>query len=268
MQIAQNEGLRKLTGVFKMTPIDPLHNLTHIPLIPYLMGKLMHSYTLRIQALPPNTKVHTILSHDQCRYWPDYVHPPTNLSRASSYLRKIPETHRAPAGGTPEAWAHPLLVHLPSPPPHIISQHKESMARQEAADTHILLYYTPREKSHLASYFIHRQNTTLTKGVIRGADHMQAICRAVQATLTVLETTPTPHTHIFIWLSSQTLCDRILTHSSHRDLFPTRELHTQFETILLTQPHTLHLHTFNRKWPGTPNQAELRSLDPELLAAI
>ncbi len=28
MQVAQNEGLRKLTGVFKTTPIEPLHNLT------------------------------------------------------------------------------------------------------------------------------------------------------------------------------------------------------------------------------------------------
>ena len=121
MQIAQNKGLRKLTGVFKTTPIKPLHNLTRIPPIPYLMGKLMHSYTLRIQALLPNTKVGTILSHDQCCYWPDYIHPPTNLSRVSSYLGEIPETHRAPAGGTPEAWAHPLLVHLPSPPPHVIS---------------------------------------------------------------------------------------------------------------------------------------------------
>jgi hypothetical protein len=73
MQIAQNEGLRKLTGVFKTTPIEPLHNLTHIPLIPYLIGKLIHSYALRIWALPPNTKVCTVLSHDQCHYWPDYI---------------------------------------------------------------------------------------------------------------------------------------------------------------------------------------------------
>jgi hypothetical protein len=172
MQIAQNDGLHKLMGIFKTTPIEPLHNLTRIPPIPYLMGKLMHSYTLRIWALPPNTKVRTILSYDQCYYWPKYIQPLTNLSRASSYLGEIPDTHRAPAGGTPKAWAYPSLTHLPSPPPHIVSYHKESIAHQEAADTHILLYYTCHKESHLASYFIYRQNTTLTRGVIRGADHI------------------------------------------------------------------------------------------------
>jgi hypothetical protein len=165
MQIAQNEGLHKLMGVFKTTPIEPLHNLTRIPLIPYLIGKLMHSYALRIRALPPNTKVRTILSHDQCRYWPDYIQPLTNLSRAIAFLGDtIP--HRAPTDGTPKAWAHPLLHHLPSPPPHVITQHKESMAHQEAADSHILLYYTRRELTHLAFYFICRRNTTLKKGAI------------------------------------------------------------------------------------------------------
>jgi hypothetical protein len=40
----------------------------------------------------------------------------------------------------------------------------------------------------------------------------------------------------------------------------------QFETLLITQPLTLHIRTFDRKWPGTPKQAELRSLNPELHA--
>jgi hypothetical protein len=141
------------------------------------------------------------------------------------------------------------------------------MARQEAADTHILLYYTPHKKSNLASYFIRRWNITLTRGVTRGADHTQAICQAVQAALTALEAIPTPYTHLIIWLGSQTLCNRLLTLLPHRDLFPTRELHTQFETLLLTQPCTLHLRTFDRKWLGTPKPADLKSLDPELPTA-
>ena len=142
------------------------------------------------------------------------------------------------------------------------------MAHQEATDIHTLIYYTCRESSHLATYFICRQNTTLMKGVIRGADHTQAICRAVQATLTALDTIPTPYIHLLIWLRSQTLCNRILTLTSHRDLFPTRELHTRFETLLLTQPRSIHLCTFDKKWLGTPKQAELRSLDQELLIVI
>ena len=75
MQVTQNKGLHKLTGVFKTTPIDPLHNLMCIPPIMYLIGKLMHSYTLRLGHLPPHVKVRTVLTTDQCRYWPNYVNP-------------------------------------------------------------------------------------------------------------------------------------------------------------------------------------------------
>jgi hypothetical protein len=45
LQVAQNEGLRKMTGIFKMMPIDPLHNLTRVPPISYMLPKLMHAYS-------------------------------------------------------------------------------------------------------------------------------------------------------------------------------------------------------------------------------
>ncbi len=67
-------------GVFKTSPIDPLHNLMCIPPITYLIGKLIHSYTLRLGRLPLYAKVRTVLTVDQCHYWPAYVNPPTNLA--------------------------------------------------------------------------------------------------------------------------------------------------------------------------------------------
>jgi hypothetical protein len=54
----------------------------------------------------------------------------------------------------------------------------------------------------------------------------------------------------------------------HSDLFPTRELHTCLEVLLLMQPCSVHIRSFDRKWLGTPKQVELKSLDPELLAAM
>src|SRR6266851_1180200 len=64
MQVAKNEGICKITGVFKTSPLKPLHNLTCIPPITYLIGKLMHSYTLRLGRLPPHMKVRTVLTTD------------------------------------------------------------------------------------------------------------------------------------------------------------------------------------------------------------
>jgi hypothetical protein len=117
MQIAQNEGLRKMTGTFHTMPIEPLHNLTCVPPIPYLMNKLMHSYSHRLHNLPPTTKVHTILMSNQCHYWPEYINPPTNLTQASHNLREA--ITKTPVPCTVGTWTHPHFTHLCQPPPHI-----------------------------------------------------------------------------------------------------------------------------------------------------
>ncbi len=76
LQVAQNNSIRKITGVFCTTPIEPLHNMMGIPPISYMLPKLIHAYTLRLQGLPPRAKVKTVLEMDQCRYWPEYITPP------------------------------------------------------------------------------------------------------------------------------------------------------------------------------------------------
>ncbi len=48
LQVAQNDGICKITGVFRTTPTEPLHNMTGIPPLSYMLPKLMHAYTLRL----------------------------------------------------------------------------------------------------------------------------------------------------------------------------------------------------------------------------
>ena len=83
MQVAQNKGIHKITGVFQTTPMEPLHNLTGIPPIPYFMTKLMDSYTNRLQNMAPQAIVQRVLTKDWCHCWPDYVIPITNLTCVS-----------------------------------------------------------------------------------------------------------------------------------------------------------------------------------------
>jgi hypothetical protein len=61
LQVAQNKGIRKIGGIFKTTPINLLYNLLSVLPISYVLPKLMHSYALRLQGLPPNSKVRTVL---------------------------------------------------------------------------------------------------------------------------------------------------------------------------------------------------------------
>ena len=48
LQVAQNDGLCKIAGVFKMTPVERLHNLIGVLPISYVLNKLKHSYSLKL----------------------------------------------------------------------------------------------------------------------------------------------------------------------------------------------------------------------------
>ena len=66
MQVAQNEGIRKITGVFRTTPVEPLHNLTGIPPISYVLPKLIQSYSNRLTGMTLDAKVRKVLTNDWC----------------------------------------------------------------------------------------------------------------------------------------------------------------------------------------------------------
>ena len=137
------------------------------------MDKLMHSYAHRLRDLPSSAKVRTIITTNQCRYWPEYVNPITNLSRVSRDLgERVP---RAPVPSTAGTWTHPCFTHVLRPPPHIITRYKESMAHPEAADTHIYILHHIRLRRHLATFHITRSQITLSHGLTQGPDQTQAI---------------------------------------------------------------------------------------------
>jgi len=264
LQIAQNEGIRKMTGVFRTTPIEPLHNLTRVPPIPYLIDKLMHSYAHRPQDLPSSAKVCMILTTNQCRYWPEYVNPITNLTRVSHGLGEA--THRAPVPSTAGTWTHPRFTHIPKPPPHITAQYKESMAHPEAADTYIIILHHICLRRHLATFHITRSHTILSKGVTHGQDQTQAIRRAVTTALTATIPTLLP-ARIVLWLPHNHTCEKELTHLS--SLSNDSAIHALITTHLDTADYYMFdLRTLNRRWPETPSKAELRTMELERHAAL
>jgi len=119
LQVAQNEGLRKITGTFCTMPTEPLHNMTGILPISYLLPKLLDAYTLRLQSMPPDALIRTILTDNRCHYWPEWFLPLTNLRRASTDIG--PSTYRPIDLCTAGLWTHPQLVYLPSPNPGMLA---------------------------------------------------------------------------------------------------------------------------------------------------
>ena len=187
----------------------------------------MHSYTLRLGHLPPTTKVRTVLTTDQCRIWPDYVNPPTNLTRASQNLGE--STYWAPSLCTARTWAHPCLIYTHNPLANITHHYAQSREHPEASDTHIYVSPTSHDSLPYATYHITRGLSPTSHGVTQGLDHTQALCRAVLEALTSALAVPTPH--IFIWLWPQALCDTILTLKPYRDIITTDSIRALLDTF-------------------------------------
>ena len=114
LQVTQNDRIRKIMEVFKTTPTKPLYNLTGIPPIAYLLPKLIHAYVLRLTRIDPHATVRSVLTHDRCHYWPNYITPCTNLSHISALIS--PSTYRPINLCTARIWSPPYLTYLPNPP--------------------------------------------------------------------------------------------------------------------------------------------------------
>jgi hypothetical protein len=85
LQVAQNDALRKMSGCFRTTPIDPLHNLMAIPPIDFTARKLVRSYADRLSRLPPFHLVHTVTTHNPALSAIGPIHPSTTLTHLHSF---------------------------------------------------------------------------------------------------------------------------------------------------------------------------------------
>jgi hypothetical protein len=158
-----------MTGVFKTTPIDPLHNLTGVPPISYVLPKLMHAYSNRLQRLPARARVRTILSEDQCHYWPDYITPMTNLRTAFRAPSIYPP--RVEGQTSHDHWNTPRLVYLDPTPDHYVAIHRWDLLHPEPTTLHIFIATSPADP-YVAIYY----SRPTTRGTTRGLTQTQALC--------------------------------------------------------------------------------------------
>ena len=162
LQIAQNEGVRKITGVFRTTPTTVTENMIGIAPIKYLLDRTIHSFRNRLIATNPNHILHSILTADQCRYWRS--DPPTNLTLLLQGL------------------GHSTYAHTPSQPwnPSNVSFAPFTFSSQTTT-----LYYIPSTVNNTA--VIHVASKTHTVYTLlhsfTGTDHTQALGLAILSSI-------------------------------------------------------------------------------------
>ena len=211
--IAQNNGLYKIARVFKTTLVEPLYNLMGVLPISYVLNKLKHSYSLKLQGTAPNAKTHTILYRDQCQYWPDYVHPVTNLS--CSFIKPAESTYRPLRMADAKPWGKPKFMYLPFPPSHILVSQKRRLCDQDFHTLHITVSPYIHNTNPLTLFQCSFRGWTSLTGCRKGVNYMQALCRAVYDTLTL--TLPSYNGPVVLWLRPKTIPDKILMLTPHRD---------------------------------------------------
>ena len=94
LQTAQNEGVRKITGIFRTTPTAVSENMLGLAPIKSLLPRIIHSFRNRMIATNPRHILHSILTTDQCLY--SCTHPPTILSSLLYQLNQFGR-HRSQA---------------------------------------------------------------------------------------------------------------------------------------------------------------------------
>ncbi len=246
LQVAQNEGIHKITGMFKTTPLEPLHNMIGVPPIAYLLTKLMHTYSLRLQSMPPDALICTVLTHDRCCYWPNFFSPNTNLTHVSIDVGS--STYRPTNLCTARLWDHPYLMHSPNPTPGMLDSYKAALIHPALSDTHVLVTYRLFVQAHFGLYFIRHAGKTLLQGCAKGIDQMQAISLAVKVALPIAF--QLHQGHLFLWLQ-KTPALRLLTLTPHRDThisYDTQSLIAAYLTASIT--NTLTIQHYCRTWPG------------------
>ena len=113
LQVAQNDALRKMCGVFHTTPVDPLHHVANILPIHYRLLSARDSFLARMKTLPPSHLLLTINSDPARR----------RLSIPTALTAVLPTSSNHVPNAPPWArlWSHPrCILLLPSPFPGLL----------------------------------------------------------------------------------------------------------------------------------------------------
>src|SRR5579863_9746885 len=90
LQIAQNEGCRKIGGFFRTTPSDLMHVLTHIPPIRYRLRHLLRAAGSRLSRLPPSSAMRSHSFIQKSTLSPSHASPLPYLPRIAEVPSSFP----------------------------------------------------------------------------------------------------------------------------------------------------------------------------------
>jgi len=246
-----------MSGTFKTTPITPLHYLISIPPILFTINKLSRQFTLRLQRLPPNSLIRTILTNNTVASWHLSINPTTSLTYA------LPSTFPPftyPSHPSLPTWTNSRVCNNT-----VIKTNRDSLAyiktliKQPPYNTfhlymQILMIPSP---PFLGSYLLYKGERLVLSGTVPEVSKTKALLHALLLRLTYASFS----NHICIFLPSPSISASIFRTSKHPDLFFLNAITSSLSSFLNSDPlHHVDLYRYSVKWSCLLGQALISSL--------
>ena len=253
LQVAQNVAVCKISGTFRTTPIEPLHNMLAIPPIRFTIAKYRQAFTIRLSKLPPTALLCTLPTHNPSAFYTPPTPIPTPLT---SLLPASFPTFCVPTGLT---WYHPRVhstLHLLETPAR--TKTIIALANQPPPNHHSIHIYPIPHPDHFVTAFLTFANgTCIEQGFC--SSHNRTLVAAEAAIAGILSLGPHPGRHVIIFIPNRNLYHPLLSLRKHKYL-PQATLFTgALDMRCLLHPDiSISLHPLAVKLNRKPTHADPR----------
>jgi len=123
------------------------------------MTKLMDLYTNRLRNMAPQAMIRRVLIEDWCHYWPDYITPTTNLTRASREVTT--STYRPLSPCHFRLWSRPGLTYNTPHSEVALECLKKSFKLRDTPYAHVIVVPYTHESRPIGLYYIYHTDTLI-----------------------------------------------------------------------------------------------------------
>ena len=212
LQVAQNDAVRQLSGTFKTTPIEPLHNMVAIPPIHFLIPKLCLQACNRIERLPPTHCLLTLPNADTSRFHPPFTTIPTALTML------LPSSPQPFYLLSHCMWSHPqVMSSLTHPKDDKLLLAVQAWASHSTVNsTSIYIYPLPHPHAHTFAFLISQDDSIVDQGF--SIDHSTTHAYVHTTILVTQALARLPKHNTALFLPSCNLHNPLLSLHKHKHL--------------------------------------------------
>ena len=253
LQVAQNTAVRRISGTFRTTPVEPLHHMLAIPPIKYTIAKYRAAFLARLSRLPPTALLRNITAHDPAAV---YI-PPSPIPTALTTL--LPSTFPVFCIPTNLTWTHPRIqqtLTLPPTPTHTASI-IDLANNPPPGHTSVHVYPIPHPDHCIAAFLTFFDGTCIERGF--RASHDCTLAAADAAIAGILSLSPHPGRHTLVFLPNRNLHHPLLSLKKHKYLPQATLFSGALDMLCLLHPDILvSIHPLAVKLNRKPTHADPR----------